>query len=66
MDKVISMHDVVFKNQLKSQGSLVMKELHLSAIGQLHITFKDRDGNLIDLDLDPIAPPTITPANVED
>jgi len=59
---VIQMSDISRKNIQKSQGSLMMKELHLNAIGQLHITFRDKDGNLVDLDLDPVSQPIIKPA----
>ncbi len=62
MNKPITSHEVNLGLREESKGSLMMKELHLNKIGQLHITFKDKDGNLIDLDLDPVSQPTITPA----
>ncbi len=63
MNKPITSHEVNLALREESKGSLIMKELHLNKVGQLHITFRDRDGNHIDLDLDPVAQPIITPAD---
>lgn len=59
---ILTLTDVNRQAQTESQGALKVIEMHLNAIYQLHMTMEDVDGNRIDLDLDPISQPTITPA----
>ena len=61
MNTPITTETVGRMNRKKSQGSLKIVDSYLTAQGILHLTFEDDGGNQIDLDLDPMSQPEITP-----
>jgi len=63
MMKPITTEQVGSSKRRESQGSLTLEDSYLTVQGILHLTYVDDAGNKIDLDVDPVSQPVISPAS---